>query len=139
MAAAEPPVPAAAPAGRPRPAVAGARAKLILGKNQERRIRSGHPWVFSNEIESIEGVPEPGGEVLVQDHRGGTVGVGLYNPHSLIAVRLFARLDQSPANSLREIVARQKTLLVVGLNFPPTREVASITIGQLPLAPGKSH
>jgi 23S rRNA (cytosine1962-C5)-methyltransferase len=94
VAAAEPPVPAAAPAGRPRPAVAGARAKLILGKNQERRIRSGHPWVFSNEIESIEGVPEPGGEVLVQDHRGGTVGVGLYNPHSLIAVRLFARRDR---------------------------------------------
>ena len=55
------------------------------------------------------------------------------------AVRLFARLDQSAAHALREIVARQKTLLVVGLNFPPPPEVASITIGQLPLAPGKSH
>jgi len=65
----------------------------------------------------------------------------MFRPYVLVvtAVRLFARLDQSPANSLREIVARQKTLLVVGLNFPPTREVASITIGQLPLAPGKSH
>ncbi len=68
--------------------------RLILGKNQERRLRSGHLWVFSNEIESIEGSPEPGGEVHVQDHRGGTVGVGLYNPHSLIAVRLFARRER---------------------------------------------
>jgi 23S rRNA (cytosine1962-C5)-methyltransferase len=29
--------------------------------------------------------------VLVLDHRGSPVGVGLYNPHSLIAARLFAR------------------------------------------------
>src|SRR6185295_1684991 len=41
-----------------------------------------------------EGAPEPGGEVVVLDHRGGTVGVGLYNPHSLIAVRLFARRER---------------------------------------------
>ncbi len=62
-----------------------------LGKNQDRRLRSGHPWVFSNEIESIEKGLEPGSEVVVQDHRGVPVGVGLYNPHSLIAVRLYAR------------------------------------------------
>jgi 23S rRNA (cytosine1962-C5)-methyltransferase len=69
-------------------------ATLRLAKNQERRIRSGHPWVFSNEIESIEGTPAMGGEVQVHDHRGGVVGVGLYNPHSLIAVRLFARRER---------------------------------------------
>lgn len=68
--------------------------RVILGKNQERRLRAGHPWVFSNEIESIEGSPEPGGEVLVVDHRGGIVGVGLFNPRSLIAIRLFARRER---------------------------------------------
>jgi len=69
-------------------------AKAILAKNQERRLRSGHPWVFSNEIASFEGAPEPGGEVTVVDSRGATVGVGLYNPHSLIAIRLFARRER---------------------------------------------
>lgn len=69
-------------------------AVLRLAKNQERRIRSGHPWVFSNEIASVEGTPESGGEVVVHDHRGGVVGVGLYNPHSLIAARLFARRER---------------------------------------------
>jgi 23S rRNA (cytosine1962-C5)-methyltransferase len=39
----------------------------------------------------VEGSPGPGDEVLVLDHRGSPVGVGLYNPHSLIAARLFAR------------------------------------------------
>ncbi len=62
-----------------------------LAKNQDRRLRSGHPWVFSNEIAEIEGPPEPGGEVVVEDHRGVPVGVGLYNPQSLIAVRLYSR------------------------------------------------
>jgi 23S rRNA (cytosine1962-C5)-methyltransferase len=82
---------------------AGVRARLILAKNQERRLRSGHPWVFSNEIAAIEGAPEPGGEVLVVDHRGGTVGVALYNPHSLIAARLFTRRERPvDADLIRE-------------------------------------
>lgn len=69
-------------------------ARAILAKNQERRLRSGHPWVFSNEIESFDGTPLPGGEVTVVDSRGAVVGVGLYNPHSLIAIRLFARRER---------------------------------------------
>ena len=67
------------------------RAAVRLAKNQDRRIRSGHPWIFSNEIESLEEGLESGDEVAVVDHRGQPVGVGLYNPHSLIAVRLYAR------------------------------------------------
>ncbi|HEU4724596.1 MAG TPA: class I SAM-dependent rRNA methyltransferase [Candidatus Eisenbacteria bacterium] len=62
-----------------------------LAKNQDRRIRSGHPWVFSNEIAEVEGSPAAGAEVLVEDHRGTPIGVGLYNPHSLIAIRLYSR------------------------------------------------
>jgi 23S rRNA (cytosine1962-C5)-methyltransferase len=73
---------------------APARPTLRLAKNQERRIRSGHSWIFSNEIEAIEGAPEAGGEVLVVDSRGGIVGTALYNPRSLIAARLFARRDR---------------------------------------------
>jgi 23S rRNA (cytosine1962-C5)-methyltransferase len=84
---------------------------LRLAKNQERRIRAGHPWVFSNEIESIEGKPESGGEVLVQDHRGGVVGVGLYNPRSLIAARLFARRERPiDADLFRERIKSARAL-----------------------------
>lgn len=88
-----------------------AAAVLRLAKNQERRIRSGHPWVFSNEIESVEGSPESGGEVLVQDHRGGVVGTGLYNPHSLIAARLFARRERAiDADLFRERLRAARAL-----------------------------
>ena len=86
-------------------------AVLRLAKNQERRIRSGHPWVFSNEIGDIEGSPESGGEVLVRDHRGGVVGVGLYNPKSLIAARLFARRERPiDADLFRERVRNARAL-----------------------------
>ncbi|HEX5031578.1 MAG TPA: class I SAM-dependent rRNA methyltransferase [Candidatus Eisenbacteria bacterium] len=86
-------------------------ARIILAKNQDRRLRSGHLWVFSNEIASIEGSPEPGGEVLVEDFRGGTVGTGLYNPHSLIAVRLFARRARAIDDALlRERLEQAKAL-----------------------------
>jgi 23S rRNA (cytosine1962-C5)-methyltransferase len=103
---------------RSTPGEEAGRARLILAKNQERRLRSGHPWVFSNEIAAIEGAPEPGGEVLVMDHRGGVVGTGLFNPHSLIAARLFTRRDR-PVDAallrerLREAAALRKRILPV--------------------------
>lgn len=88
-----------------------AAATLHLAKNQERRIRSGHPWVFSNEIASVEGEPESGGEILVRDHRGGVVGVGLYNPRSLIAARLFARRERAiDADLFRERIRAARAL-----------------------------
>ena len=64
---------------------------LRLRKNQDRRIRSGHPWIFSNEIEGLEGEPEPGAIVDVVDSRGAYLGRGYVNRHSLIAVRLLTR------------------------------------------------
>jgi 23S rRNA (cytosine1962-C5)-methyltransferase len=86
-------------------------ATLHLAKNQERRIRSGHPWVFSNEIETIDGKPEAGGEVRVEDHRGNMVGVGLYNPSSLIAARLFARRERPiDADLFRERIRAARAL-----------------------------
>ena len=88
-----------------------ARPVLRLAKNQDRRLRSGHLWVFSNEIAEIEGSPGPGAEVLVEDHRGGPVGVGLYNPHSLIAARLYTRAPKAvDAALLRDRLRRAAEL-----------------------------
>lgn len=64
---------------------------LRLRKNQDRRIRAGHPWIFSNEIEAVEGEPEGGAIVDVVDSRGAYLGRGYVNRHSLIAVRLLTR------------------------------------------------
>lgn len=65
--------------------------KIILGKGEDRRIRSGHPWVFSNEIRGLEGDSQPGCAAEIYDAGGGFVGAGYYNPRSLIAARLLSR------------------------------------------------
>jgi len=85
--------------------------RVRLAKNQDRRLRSGHPWVFSNEIAEADGAPVAGDEVIVEDHRGVPVGVGLYNPHSLIAVRLYSRRVRPVDEALfRDRVARARAL-----------------------------
>jgi 23S rRNA (cytosine1962-C5)-methyltransferase len=92
---------------------------LRLRKNEDRRLRAGHLWVFSNEVD-VERTPltafEPGDAVEVQDARGAPLGMGYVNPRSLIAVRLVsrdvhARLDAAllkrrlaRALSLREMI-----------------------------------
>jgi len=76
---------------------------LRLKKNEERRLKAGHLWVYSNEID-IEQTPlkdfEPGAMVSIEDTRGHVFGTGYVNPHSLISARLISRdaryvLDQS--------------------------------------------
>jgi 23S rRNA (cytosine1962-C5)-methyltransferase len=108
--------------------------RIILGKNQERRLRSGHLWVFSNEIESIEESPEPGGEVLVLDRRGGIVGVGLYNPHSLIAVRLFARRQRAIDGAL--VRERLERAIELRKRILPVEETYRLVFSEGDFLPG---
>ena len=71
--------------------------QLILKKGEEKRIQAGHPWIFSNELESIEKC-EPGEIVEVYDFRHNFIGRGYYNPHTLIAVRLLTRNQEEEIN-----------------------------------------
>jgi 23S rRNA (cytosine1962-C5)-methyltransferase len=66
-------------------------AVVTLKKNEDRRITAGHLWAFSNELLSIEGDPQAGELVELKTHAGVFLGIGIYNPHSLIAVRLLTR------------------------------------------------
>jgi 23S rRNA (cytosine1962-C5)-methyltransferase len=63
-----------------------------------KRILSGHPWIFRDELVSP---PEEGaGQVLpLFDGRGDLLGQGFYNPSSKIAFRLVTRSDRPVDNS----------------------------------------
>ena len=56
-----------------------------------RALRDGHPWVFGEEILSVDGPCENGGLVDVCSGKGRYLGTGLYNDHSLIRIRLLSR------------------------------------------------
>jgi len=67
---------------------------VLLRKNKDRRLRAGHLWVYSNEVDTrktpLSGF-EPGAAVVVQTSTGKPVGSGYINPHSLICARLLTR------------------------------------------------
>ena len=68
------------------------RPVLFLRKREERRVRAGHAWVFSNEIDTdrapLKGIA-PGSEVLLKGSKGQLLGTAYCNPASLIACRLL--------------------------------------------------
>ena len=67
---------------------------LYLKRGEERRLRTGHPWVYDNELDvgraRLRGIP-PGEPVELRDHRGEPLASAYANPHSLIAARIVSR------------------------------------------------
>jgi 23S rRNA (cytosine1962-C5)-methyltransferase len=69
---------------------------VVIKAGHVQPVWAGHPWVFAQAIERIEGGAMPGDEILVRDARGNTLGRGLYSPGSAIPVRLFTRDANTP-------------------------------------------
>jgi 23S rRNA (cytosine1962-C5)-methyltransferase len=66
---------------------------LRLLPGRDRRIKSGHPWAFSNEIAmgaEARALP-PGAPVRLEGDDGVRHGIWQFNPHSLIAARVLDR------------------------------------------------
>ena len=73
---------------------------------RQKKLLQGHPWVYGNEIERVEGDVVDGELVTVVDFRGRYMGTGFYNSRSLITVRLLTHRSEEITDSL--IAARVK-------------------------------
>ncbi|MCG8428839.1 MAG: class I SAM-dependent rRNA methyltransferase [Chromatiales bacterium] len=97
-------------------------APLQLKKNQDRRLRFGHCWIYSNEVDT-NATPlkdfEAGQPVDVLNHQGKWIGSGYVNPHSLICARLVSR-DKAHPLSRSLIVHRLKIALALRQRFYAT-------------------
>ena len=81
---------------------------LTLKKNEDRRIRAGHLWVFSNEIDTGRTPLKafaPGEAATLMDAAGRSLGTVYVNPNSLIAARLVSRKAENPLSA--ELIARR--------------------------------
>lgn len=67
---------------------------IFIRKNEEKRIKLGHQWIFSNEIEKIEGTIINGGISNLFSYRGDFLGKGFYNKNSLIAYRQLTQKNE---------------------------------------------
>ena len=64
---------------------------IFLKPGGDRRLKGGHPWVYSNEIrmdDAAKALP-PGGLARLHRVDGKPLGVGTFNPHALICFRRF--------------------------------------------------
>jgi len=65
--------------------------KVYLRKKISRRVVEGHPWIFANEVDRVEGTVNGGEVVTVFSHDNKFVGSGYINPRSQIMVRILTR------------------------------------------------
>lgn len=86
-------------------AAASDRPTLRLLPGHDRRLRAGHPWVFSNEIDWSPAMRRlvPGVVVRLEAAGGRPEGAFMFNPRSLIAAR---RLSRDPEAAIdRDFIA----------------------------------
>ncbi len=82
--------------------VASKLPSVLLRAGEDRRVRSGHPWAFSNEIlMDAETKALPAGSLAVLRSPGGEpLGLVTFNPHSLIAARLLTSNPEAVVDAL---------------------------------------
>jgi 23S rRNA (cytosine1962-C5)-methyltransferase len=99
---------------------------LTLKPGHVQPVWTGHPWVYAQAVQRIEGGAVAGDEVDVVDPRGKLIGRGFYSPGSAIAVRILARDERTPLDlgffrtRLERAVARRR---LFGL---PSRETNAV-------------
>ena len=59
----------------------------------------GHPWVYAQAVDSVDGTSHGGDEVSVVDPRGNLLGRGFYSPGSAIPVRILVRDATTPIDA----------------------------------------
>lgn len=93
--------------------------ELRLRRGEDRRLRAGHLWVFSNEIDTAA-TPlasfTPGEQVRLVSDRGQPLGVAYLNPATLIAARILAR-DLDSRIGAGWIAARLRRALALRESF----------------------
>ena len=76
--------------------------ELRLRRGADRRINGGHPWVFSNEVDTARTPLVPlraGTQVRLIADNDRFVGYAYVNPHSLICARLMSRDPDAPIDA----------------------------------------
>ncbi len=73
---------------------------IKLKKGQDRKVNFGHPWVYSNEIETSPQLAEmaSGSLVKIVNAFDNFLGIGYYNRHSLIAARILTKKENQEIN-----------------------------------------
>ncbi len=93
---------------------------LVLKSQADRRLKLGHLWIFSNEVD-VEKSPlknfTMGQQALVTAHNGKPLGVALMNPNGLICGRVINRDENHPLNKSLLVHRLKQSLALRELAF----------------------
>jgi 23S rRNA (cytosine1962-C5)-methyltransferase len=92
-----------------------AHPEIYLKKNEDKRLRKGHLWVFSNEVDTQRSPLEQftaGDLIQVKSDDGKVMGTAYINPQALICARLLSRKPnlKCGANFFKERLTTALTL-----------------------------
>ena len=88
---------------------------LFLARGHDRRLRAGHLWIYSNEVDSGRsplGSFLPGEQVAVMSHDGKWLAWAYVNPNSLICARVVSRQQE---HRLGESLLAHRIKVALGL------------------------
>lgn len=94
--------------------------RVTIQKGRSSRLRRGHPWLFSNEVDmtaEAKALPR-GGLVSLIDAGGEALGIATFNPHSLICARLLSPEAATPIDSSYFVLRLQQALALRQTLFP---------------------
>ena len=115
-------------------------AKLYLTRKGERAARSGHPWVYGEEVTHVDGQYKTGDLVNVLSEKGKYLGTGFANDISKIRVRIVShnandRFDEAfwqrrvqYALAYRRTVMGEKDFACCRLIFGDADEMPGLTV-----------
>ena len=91
---------------------------ITLLPDRHARLRAGHPWVYSNEVQmdAVAKALPAGTLVRLSASNGQRLGTALFNPHTLVAARIVSRDDIDSLDTdfltarLRRALALRETL-----------------------------
>ncbi|MBY0512093.1 MAG: class I SAM-dependent rRNA methyltransferase [Rhodospirillaceae bacterium] len=75
--------------------------RLKMKPSAHKRLKSGHPWVYSNEVDMDAAAKAlaPGSVVTVTDAGGAQLATAHFNPRTLIAARLLSAKGDTPIDA----------------------------------------
>ncbi|MDB5052248.1 MAG: rlmI [Bacilli bacterium] len=110
-------------------------ASVYLQRKRKKRLEQGHPWIFQNEVERIDGEAQSGSLVSVHSHNGQFLAVGYINPKSQIIVRV---VDYKPLEEMSQsfFVQRIHQCLTHRQRFLPQADAYRLVYGEADFLPG---
>lgn len=103
-------------------------ATVVLKAGHIQPVWAGHPWVYAQAVQRVEGGAVAGDEVAVTDPRGNYMGRGFYSPGSAIPVRILVRDRDTPIDGALFRARVKRAVERRGLLGLPSAETSAVRI-----------